>query len=133
MMLHELLKQVSRTLSPEYQQELYDYFLHSMDDNGGFLRTRWCRWEKILPDHKVPDDIKKLVLILRDPFDFHCSKDYYIFEEGSFENNVLTKLKLQLFYYDVSDKDVLKDAVEWSRQLRYDIPIVIDVAEAERS
>ena len=123
MTLHELPRQAASILSPEYQEDLFDYFLHAMDDNGGFLRTRWCRREKELPDHKVPDNIRKLLLTLREPFDLRASNDYYAFEGEPFEKETLTKLKLQLFYYDVSDDAALESEIEWSRELRYDIPI----------
>lgn len=50
MTLHELLKVVPDFLTPD-SGLLYDYLLYTSDDNGGFLRTRFCWW----PERAVTD------------------------------------------------------------------------------
>ncbi len=36
----ELFHKIAEILAGENAETLYDYILHSMDDDGGFLRTR---------------------------------------------------------------------------------------------
>ena len=90
MTFYELILQISEILTPE-TNSFYDYILHSCDDNGGFLRTRWCRWEKVLPDFEVQTQEKTLICF-RKPF--HEGDAYYQKEEYA----VHTLVKMQLFY-----------------------------------
>ena len=54
-----------------------------MDYNGGFLRSRYCYWEKTLSDFECGDNLKTILVTLRTPFNF-CNSTQYC-EEGDFE------------------------------------------------
>lgn len=71
MTLYKLLEQISEVLTPQ-MHSLYDYLLHSSDDNG-FLRTRHCYWHTPLPDHGVPD-LRQALICFRQQF---CDGDAY--------------------------------------------------------
>ena len=45
MSLYDLLKEISYILTPE-THSLYDYMVHTFDDDGVFLRTRYFYWDK---------------------------------------------------------------------------------------
>ncbi|MBR1530295.1 MAG: hypothetical protein IJ642_13505 [Oscillospiraceae bacterium] len=115
MTFYQLIRQISEILTPE-TDSFYDYVLHSCDDDGGFLRDRWCRWEKILPDFKVCSQEKTLICF-RKPF--HEGDAYY--QEDDYA--VHTLVKMQLFY----DNGDIEDDIEWSRQLNYCFAYIIDL------
>ena len=47
MTLYELLQKLSNIITPE-DDAFYRYAIYTSDDNGGFLRTRYC-WRKDKP------------------------------------------------------------------------------------
>ena len=89
--------------------------LHTFDDDGGFLRTRHCYWDKPVPNHNVPD-LEKVLVCFRE--EYH-EGDKYI-EKSIFGKETL--VKIQLFYceYDADD-------VKWSSCVGYGIPYEIDL------
>lgn len=121
---YELYREIACILSPKHSDELFDYIIHAMDDDGGFLRTRWCYWDTALPDRGL-GDIKTVLVTLRSPFDLENDTGYYTHEDGYEEK--LTKLKMQLFYSDMSDEGVFIDNMEWSAQVSYCYPLKIDL------
>lgn len=127
MTLYELLHKVSAKLSEEHADAIFDYFIHAMDDNGGFLRTRWCYWDKELEDHKVSDDMKRVLLVLTTPFDFDKDDTFYETGTGPWEKVELTVLKMQLFYTDMSDEEKLQSELKWCKQMGYRYPILVDL------
>ncbi|MGN0691926.1 MAG: hypothetical protein ACI4K7_06235, partial [Oscillospiraceae bacterium] len=62
MQLYELIQKVSDILTPE-TNAFYTYVLHTSDDDGGFLRTRYCWWDKCVKDRVLDDDDYKKVLV----------------------------------------------------------------------
>lgn len=53
MTLYELLKQISNIITPE-NDVFYRYAIYTSDDNGGFLRTRYCwRLDKPVKDRNL--------------------------------------------------------------------------------
>ena len=66
--LYKLLKEVSSILAKDNADKLFEYTIHSMDYNGGFLRSRYCYWEKTLTDFECGDDLKTILVTLRMPF-----------------------------------------------------------------
>lgn len=86
MQLYELIKKVSRILTPE-TDHFYNYILHTSDDDGGFLRTRYCWWDKCLEDKQLDDEYKKVMVTSRHPIDLDALTD---------EN--ATYVKLQFHY-----------------------------------
>ena len=127
MTLYDLLHQVAEKLTKEHSEELYDYLLHSMDDDGGFLRTRWCMTEKTLENFKVGKDIRTVLLTLKYPFDFAGDTVYFETDEDGYRR---TRLKLQLFYYDLSDEESCQEEVMWSEQVGFRHPVRIDITSS---
>ncbi|MST88850.1 hypothetical protein FYJ79_04550 [Sharpea azabuensis] len=125
MTLYELLKKVSFILAKSNADELFEYIIHSMDYNGGFLRSRYCYWEKILSDFECGSDLKTILVTLRSPFDFCNSTQYY--EEGDFTNSTFTLLKMQIFLYDLSNKEHLEQEIMWSCGVGFSYPIKVDL------
>ena len=93
MTLYKILRKASENLSKDHSEELFDYFIHAMDDHG-FLRTRYCYWDKIIDDRRVPDDITTILITTKNPFDFENDTEYYVKEGGAWENIILTGLKM---------------------------------------
>lgn len=48
MKFYEVLHRTAEVLAGDNAEKLFDYIIHSMDDNGGFLRTRFKRSERTL-------------------------------------------------------------------------------------
>ncbi len=119
MTIYDFYRRVAEILSPKHVDELFDYIIHSMDDDGGFLRSRYCYWEKTLEDHPFVEREVALVA-LRTPFDFENSTEYY--RDGN-----STLLKMQLFYCDVSDEESFKEEAEWSSCVGFPYPIRVDL------
>ena len=76
-------------LAKNNADELFEYTIHSMDYNGGFLRSRYCYWEKTLSNFECGDDLKTILVTLRMPFDF-CNST-----QTSHLNKCLCTLKIQ--------------------------------------
>lgn len=125
MTLYELLRKVSSILGKNNANELFEYFIHSMDYNGGFLRSRYCYWDKTLSDFECSDNIKTVLVTLRYPFDFCNSTEYY--EECTSANSPFTLLKMQIFLYDLSNKERMEQEIMWSCCVGFAYPIKIDL------
>ena len=62
MTLHQLLKQISNIITP-HNDAFYRYAIHTSDDNGGFLRTRYCWWlDRPLKDRELGDGFEKVLV-----------------------------------------------------------------------
>ena len=122
MTLYELLEQISDILTPQ-THSLYDYMLHTFDDDGGFLRTRYCYSDNPVPDFRVADQ-DNVLICLRKPF--KEGDPYY--ETERFGENLQyeqknTLVKMQLFY----TPDNMEDDIEWSRLFPYPEACIIDL------
>lgn len=122
--LYELLKKVSSILAKSNAYKLFEYTIHSMDYNVRFLRSRYCYRDTTLSDFEC-DDLKTILVTLRTPFDFYNSTNYY--EEADFANSPLTLLKMQIFLYDLSNKEDLNKEIMWSCSVDFSYPIIIDL------
>ena len=91
--------------------------LHTFDDNGGFLRTRYCPWEQTVLDLNMRDMDRVLICFRRR---FAEGDPYY---KGK---DMDTLVKMQLFYgaYDNIDSDI-----EWSCHLGYTEACVINLKD----
>ena len=113
MTLYELIKQVSDIITPE-SNIFYNYVVYTSDDNGGFLRTRYCWWDKPLGNRNLCDKYKKVLVT--------CNKEITVDE---LVNKTDTKLKIQ-FHYDYLDPS-FEDA-EWDIQMGYNYIYLIDLS-----
>lgn len=137
----DALRITSEILAGENSEKLFDYILHSMDDDGDFLRTRWKRWEEVvLKDADYSDEPKVFLVALRSPFDFKNNTEYYKEETNTFNaqsesgeqetvtiTEQLTVLKMQIFYTDLSDEKAFVSNSEWSACAGYPYPIRVDL------
>lgn len=121
MRLYELLKQVSDILTPQ-SKDLYKYMLHTFDNNGGFLRTRYCYLDAQIPDRSIPD-LEKVLICFRQPY--IEGDPFYIHRQYGDALQTETLVKMQLFY---SEGDMDGD-IEWSRQLGYPIAYIIALTD----
>ena len=126
MTFFEMLHKTAEILAGDNADEFFDYIIHSMDDDGGFLRTRWKRTDKTLNDADYRDEPTIILAALRSPFDLKHDTEYYEEETNTFKET-LTVLKMQIFYYDLSDKDSFLEECEWSACVGYPYPIRIDL------
>lgn len=126
MTFFEILHRTAEILAGENAEKLYDYILHSMDDDGGFLRTRWRHIDDILKDAEYSEEPKILLAALRFPFDLKNDTEYYEEETKTF-NAQLTVLKMQIFYTDLSDEKAFVSDAEWSAGVNYPYPIKVDL------
>ena len=124
MTTYELYKRIANILAPECNRELFDYILHSTDNYGGFLRSRFCRADIVLPDKKC-GEIKTILVALSEPFDF-SSAEYYA-KDGS--HNPKTILKMQIYLCDLSDDFKFKFAADGCASVGYEFPIKIKLDE----
>lgn len=125
MTLYELLKKVSSIVAKNNADKLFEYIIHSMDYNGGFLRSRYCYWNKTLSDFECGKEPKTLLITLRMPFDFLNSTEYY--EEGDFTDSPFTLLKMQIFLHDLSNKEHMEQEIMWSCGVGFAYPIKVDL------
>lgn len=122
MTLYELLEQVSDILTPQ-THSLFDYMIHTFDDNGGFLRTRYCYWDKPVPDFRIAD-LNEVLICFRQPF--RESDPYYETErygEDLQYEQKNTLIKMQLFYAPGD----MEDDIAWSCQFPYPEACIIDL------
>ncbi|MFV0361468.1 MAG: hypothetical protein ACK5LL_00040 [Suipraeoptans sp.] len=121
---YEFLRRVAKILAPQNAEALFDYIIHSMDDDGGFLRSRYCYWNKVLPDYEEKNEQQIVLAALARPFNFNDETNYYEDEEGETK---YTYLKMQLLLVDLSDDDEFYSAGEWSAAVGFPYPIKIDM------
>ena len=114
MTLYELVKIANDTLTPN-STLLYDYILNSSDNNGGFLRTSYCKKSKPLKDIDI---IKTHIILIafEEPFD-SALLDFT--QEG------FTRTNLQ-FFYVIRGQEDLQAEKRWSEDLGYPHFITID-------
>ena len=113
MTLYDLIQQVSDIITPE-TGTFYHYVLHTSDDNGGFLRTRYCWWEEPVENFEMGDEPYDKVLITTErPIDI---KDL--------ENREKTLVKMQFSY---GDFDLAITNLDWDWELGYSFAYVFDL------
>ena len=113
MTLHGLLHAVSAILTPE-DDAFFSYALHTFDDDGSFLRTRWCWWEdRPLADMVLPGEIRTVLLTARAPI-----------VPEDLRARPRTRAKLQL-HYGMTDA-TLADS-DWDVALGYPYVYLIDL------
>lgn len=132
MTFFETLRRTAEILTNGRNTEaLYDYILHSMDDNGGFLRTRYVRSPNIkINDWNYSEEPRVILIAVNSPFDFGNSTDYYdtAFDPEAPENNPrpYTKLKMQIFYTVYGERTFSSEA-HWSAIHGFSYPVKLDL------
>ena len=121
MRLYELLEQVSDILTPQ-THSLYDYMIHTFDNNGGFLRTRYCYWDRPVSDFRIAD-LCEVLICFRQAFregDPYYETERYG-ENLQFEQKN-TLVEMQLFY-----TGNIEDNITWSREFPYPEAYIINL------
>lgn len=118
--LYEFLSRITEILAPNYCKDLFFYIIHSMDNNGVFLRTRYCYREKILPNFNGDYNATTVLVTLAAPFDFDNDSNYYT-------DGFYTKLKMQIFLGDCSDDKMFYQKSEWSNAVGFNYILRIDM------
>lgn len=116
---YEFLYRISEILAPKQTEEFFDYLLHSSDDDGGFLRTRWCYWENPLPDSNSNYQVKIALITMRSKYDFDNLPSFYD-EDGK------TNVKIQVHFGDYSDDDAFYQETLWASSVGFPYPVKID-------
>ncbi len=112
MTLYELLKKISDIITPE-TDAFYKYALHTSDDNGGFLRTRYCWWiDKPIKDLKLRDDYKKVLVTAKQKIN-----------EADLQVETATLIKMQITY---SETNATIEDADWDTQLDYCYVYIFD-------
>lgn len=124
-MIYDFYRKLARILAKENSEELFNYIIHAMDDNGGFLRSRYCYWSKELPNRKVDKEFKRVLVALDNPFDLMSSTNYY--EDDDVHQGSSTVLKMQIVYSELSEDEKFADAVKWSADDGFPYPIKVDI------
>ncbi|WP_143064502.1 hypothetical protein [Pseudobutyrivibrio sp. C4] len=113
MTLYSLIKQISNIITAD-TDAFYKYVLYTSDDNGGFLRTRYCWWpDKPVADLELESGYSKVLVTSKtkiNPSD--------LLDESS------PKVKLQITY---SDENATLEEAEWDAQLGYCYVYIFDL------
>lgn len=126
-MRYDFYRKVAKILAKDNSEALFDYIIHAMDDNG-FLRSRWCYWaDKTLENWKDTINARTVLVALECPFDFETSTEYYKKDKDEFTSETITRLKMQLFFCDLSNEDQFADEANWSSGVGFPYPIKIDM------
>ncbi len=124
MTTYELYKKIANILAPDNNRALFDYIIHATDNYGGFLRSRFCRADIVLPDKKC-GEMKIVLVALSEPFDF-SSGEYYKEADSLYQ---YTSLKMQIYLCDLSDSEKFRFAAEGAASMGYEYPIKIKLDE----
>lgn len=144
MKFYEVLHRTAEVLAGDNAEKLFDYIIHSMDDNGGFLRTRFKRSERTLREREYDREPRIFLVALNSQFDLKRNTDYYdettfgsvtaLNDDGTtqkiaeFNDTFLsTILKMQIFYRDLSDEDKFGAMSRWSAAVGFPYPIRVDL------
>lgn len=115
MTLYELIKSISAIITPE-NNDFYEYVIHTSDDNGGFLRTRYCWFDKCVEDRKIRSDIKKVLVTSMSEIDVNNFRKLKDGED--------TAVKMQITYHEPNAS--IEDA-DWDSQFGYNYIYIFDL------
>ena len=117
---YEYLYRIAEILVPEQTEEFYDYLLHSCDDDGGFLRTRYCYRETPLPDSDCDHHVNCALITLRRRYDFNNLPAFYTSDGG-------TAIKLQIHFGEYQDEEAFYMESEWASSVGFSYPVKINM------
>lgn len=124
MTLYDLLKQISHIITPE-DDSFYNYVLYTSDNNGGFLRTRYCWWDKPLENRKIKESYKRVIVSSTaeiDPKKFLDKSNTYIKMQIHYDikdasiNDVQCDIELGYKYIYIFDLESLTYTLEISKE-----------------
>ena len=119
MRLHDFLFRTASKLAPEHPAALYDFLIHTMENCGGFLRSRWYYDpDTAINNFSIPD-VHLVLVTYQGDIDFN-DQVFYSEQHSDAYSVLLSLVKLQIFYEDHSTPDSLEDTIEWAMQLGYD-------------
>ena len=117
---YEYLHRISEIIVPEQTEEFFNYLLHSSDENGDFLRTRYCYWEKPLPDSICDHKVKCALVTLQVKYDFD---NFLVF----YDDSGYTNIKLQVHFGEYENDDDFYMKTEWASAVGFPYWIRIDM------
>lgn len=118
---YEYLHRIAEILVPETTEEFYNYLLHSSDDDGGFLRTRYCISEKPLSDDANSNYLVKFALVtMQHRYELDNLPAFYSSNGG-------TAIKLQIHFGEYQDEDDFYLESEWASSVGFSYPVKIDM------
>ena len=121
--LYKLLKRISEILTPD-TDSFYRYALYTSDDDGGFLRTRYCWWDdRPVRDFNLKGDYGTVMVTAKEEI-----TEERLTSRKLWENVQLTSLALQI-HYDLRNAE-LGDA-DWDRQFGFDYIYLININTGE--
>lgn len=113
MSLYELLKQISNIITPE-NDAFFRYAIYTSDDNGGFLRTRYCWWlDRPIKDRELGDGFKTILVTAKQEINVN-----------DLNNETDTLVKMQITY---SQKEATIEDADWDTQLNYCYVYIFDL------
>ena len=113
MTLYELLKEISDILTPD-NNAFFDYAIYTSDDNGGFLRTRYCRRkDNPLIDIDLGDGYETVLVTSKNEINTADLKD---------ESNTLVKMQITYSNHNATPNDT-----EWDITLDYCYVYIFDL------
>ena len=115
MTLYELIKRISAIITPE-TDDFYEYVIHTSDDNGGFLRTRYCWWDKCVEDRKIRSEFKKVLVTSMTEID--------VKKLARLKDGEDTIVKMQLTY---SETNATIEDADWDAQHGYNYVYIFDL------
>lgn len=121
MRLYELIQQISDIITPE-TNSFYNYALYTSDDDGGFLRTRYCWSLKPVGDHEIGNDFSKVIVASQKEINIKHLEDNTQISEFTGKNKTLVKLQI---HYDFK-KATWRDA-DWDIQMDYSYIYIFDL------
>lgn len=121
MKIYDLLREISQILAKENSAALYRHLLHTLEYNGGFLRSRHCYLEEVTLSDFTCKEFNVILVALREPFDFNSS------------NPDFESLKLQIVLQNLEDEKIFRRIAIWNRMtgFMYFVKINIEKKNAE--
>lgn len=113
MTLYDLIKKVSLIITPE-TDAFYEYVLHTSDNNGGFLRTRYCWWDSPVNNFDLGDrHYNKVLVTMKAPF---------VEENLCKRPDTLAKIQ-----FDYGETDAMLSDADWDAELGYNYVYLFDL------
>ena len=118
---YEFLHRIAEILVPNQTEAFFRYLLHTSDENGGFLRSHYCFWEKPLPDDTDCNYLVKVALVtMQQRYELDNFPAFYTTNGGA-------AIKLQVHFGEYQDEDDFYLESEWASSVGFSYPVKIDM------